>query len=150
MDSLVFNVASDSIAKQTLDWDGATTIRVMLLKGAGQPLRSNTTIAEILAEVNVDEVDATDYVRKTLANPVITTTGNKTLFDGDNVVWATLGGVSNNDITGALFYIGTIDSADDNTNIPIALIGVTRTTNGGQITLTKDATNKWFYLDNTP
>jgi hypothetical protein len=149
MASVIFDVASDGIAKQTLDWDGATTVRVILIKGGGQPLRTNATVLAALAEASVDEADATNYVRKTLANPVVTTTGGKTLFDGDNPVWTALGGASNNTISGALFYIGTNLAANDSTNLPIAYIDTADlTTNGGDVTLTKDATNKWFYLNN--
>jgi hypothetical protein len=150
MASLIFDIASDGIAKQTIDWDGGADLRVLLIKGAGTPIKGNATVLAALAEANVDECDATDYVRKTLANPTVSTTGNKTLFDADNPVWTTLGGASNNTITGALIYKGTTASGDDGTNIPICYLDTNDlATNGGQVTLTKDATNKWFYLNNT-
>lgn len=149
MASLVFNVASQGIAEQTLDWEGATTLRAILLTGAGTPVKTNATVTAALAEVNVDECSATNYSRQTLANAVITQSGNKTLFDADNPVWTTLGGASNQTITGALIYIGTALSADDGTNIPIVyhVFSSSLTTNGGNVTWTKDSTNKFFYLD---
>lgn len=146
MASIIFDAASDGIAETTIDWLN-DTIRVLLIKGGGQPLKSNATVTAVLAETNVDEVDATNYVRKTLASKAVTTTGNKTLFDADNPVWTSLGGASNNTITGALIY--KFDTDDDG-SIPIAFLDVDDLpTNGGDVTLTKDATNKWFYLDNT-
>ncbi len=149
MSSLIFDIASDGIAKQTIDFVN-DSIFVLLIKGAGTPIKSNATVLAALAEASVDECDATSYVRKTLAGNAITTTGNKTLFDATNPVWAALGGASNNTITGALIYKGTILSSDDGTNIPLCYIDTNDlTTNGGQVTLTKDATNKFFYLDNT-
>jgi len=150
MPSFVFDIASDGIAKQTIDWDGGVDLRCLLIKGAGTPVKGNATVLDALADASVDECDATDYVRKTFASPTVSTSGNKTLFDADNPVWATLGGASNNTITGALIYKGTTNPGDDGTNIPIAYIDTNDlVTNGGQVTLSKDATNKWFFLDNT-
>lgn len=146
MPSFCFNTLGDGIAKGTIVWT-SDTIHCILLKGNGTPLKTNATVGDALGEANVDECDATNYVRKTLANKAVTTTGNKTLFDADNPVWTALGGASNNTITGVLiFKFVTNDAA----SIPLAYIDVADlVTNGGQVTYTKDATNKMFYLDNT-
>ena len=146
MPSLVFDQASDGIAKGTIDFV-VDDIRFLLLQGAGTPIKANATITAVLAEASVSECDATDYVRIAAATKSITTTGNKTLFDADNPVWVTLGGVANNTVTGAILYkhVGA-----DGVNIPLCYIDTNDLpTNGGQVTFTKDATNKWFYLDNT-
>ena len=146
MSSLIFDIASDGIAKQTIDWLN-DTIQVLLLTGNGLPVKSNATVAAVLGEANVDECVATAYTRKTLANKAITTAGNQTLFDADNPVWATLGGASNETITGALIYKFVSDDSD---SIPIMYADLADIpTNGGQVTLTKDATTKFFYLDNS-
>lgn len=149
MNSLVFDIGSDGIADQTIDWVNDVDIRMMLLKGAGQPLKTNATVAAVLAEANVDESDATAYSRQTLANKAVVSATNKTLFDADNVAFTDIGGTTDNDLTGILIYKGTTSSGDDATNVPIAVIGATQTTNGGTVTATKDATNRWFFLNNT-
>ncbi len=146
MASLIFDAASDGIAKGTIDWL-ADTINVALLIGAGTPIKGNATVTAALAEASVDETVATAYVRKTLAGKAITTTGNKTLFDATNPVWATLGGATNETITGALIFKQVTNDGD---SIPICYLDTNDlATNGGQVTLTKDATNKWFFLNNT-
>lgn len=146
MASFIFDAASDGIAQQTINWE-TDTIKVILLTGAGVPIKANATVTAALAEASVDECVATDYVRKTLAGNVITTTGNKTLFDATSPVWTTLGGASNETVTGALIFKFV---TDDTASIPLAYIDSNNLlTNGGQVTLTKDATNKFFYLDNT-
>jgi len=146
MASFIFDAASDGIAKGSIDWIN-DTIKVILLKGAGVPIKANATVTAALAEASVDECTATDYVRKTLAGNAISTAGNKTLFDATSPVWSTLGGASNETVTGALVMKFV---ADDTDSIPLAYIDSNDLlTNGGQVTLTKDATNKFFYLDNT-
>lgn len=146
MASLVFDAASDGIAKLNIDWI-LNDIRVLLLQGAGTPLKANATVGAVLAEASISECNATDYVRKALAGMSITTTGNKTLFDATNPVWTTLGGATNNTITWAVIYDHVFDDTD---SIPLCAIDTNElTTNGGQVTLTKDATNKFFYLNNT-
>jgi len=151
MASMIFDVASDGIAKGSIDWEGDTDIRVMLLSGNGVPDKANATVSAVLGESDVSELSATNYARQTMANKSITTTGGKTLFDADNVDFTDIGGASNDEATGALIYKGTTDPQDDSTNIPIAYIAFTtpRTTNGGTLTFTKHSTDKFFYLDNT-
>lgn len=147
MASFLSDNANFLIASQALDWAN-DDIRVMLLQGAGTPARDNVSITDVLAETDVDECDATNYVRKTLAGNAITQSTSKALLDGTNPVWSSLGGATNNTITGAAFYkhvtndadaifIGYIDTAD----LP---------TNGGDVTLAKDATKKFFVLDANP
>jgi len=146
MPSFIFDAASDGIAKGTIDWIN-DSIRVVLLVGAGTPIKANATVTAALAETNVDECSATGYVRKILAGNAITTTGNKTLFDATSPVWTTLGGASNETVTGALIIKHVTNDGD---SIPLVYIDSNNLlTNGGQVTLTKDATNKFFYLDNT-
>ena len=146
MASLWFDAALDGIGEATIDWN-SDTIKCLLTIGAGTPVKSNATVTAALAEASVDECAATAYVRKTLASCVVTTSGNKTLFDGDSPVWTTLGGASNDTITGALIFKFI---TDDSASIPICYIDTNNlTTNGGQVTLTKDATNKFCYFDNT-
>lgn len=146
MASFWFDAAVDGVAKGTIVW-ASDTIRVLLLTGAGTPVKSNATVTAALAEASVAECAATSYVRKTLASNAVTTTGNKTLFDATSPVWTTLGGASNETITGALIYKFV---TDDSASIPICYIDTNNlTTNGGQVTLTKDATNKFCYIDNT-
>ena len=151
MASFVFDVGSDGVAKGTIDWVNDTDIRMLLLTGAGTPVKGNATVLAALAEANVDESTATNYSRAAMANKSISTTGNKTLFDADNPVFSSLGGASNDTITGWIIYKGTAASGDDGSNIPISYTDLTTdlTTNGGDVTATKDATNKWLYLDNT-
>lgn len=146
MASLWFDAALDGIGEATIDWN-SDTIKVLLLTGAGTPIKANATVTAVLSEASVAECVATDYVRKTLAGAVVTTTGNKTLFDATSPVWTTLGGAANETVTGALVFKFVTDDAG---SIPICYIDTNNlTTNGGQVTLTKDATNKFCYFDNT-
>lgn len=150
MASLVTNVASSGIAHGTIDWEADIDISIMLLAGAGTAIKGNATVAAVLAEANLAEAVATNYVRKALATLAVTQSGDKTLFDSASPVWAALGGAANDTISGWLIYKGTLDPADDATNIPIAWIEATAdlTTNGGDVTVNPDTTDKWFYLNN--
>jgi hypothetical protein len=150
MASLVFNVASERIADNRIDWENDTDIHIMLLAGSGTALKSNATVTAVLAEANLAEVVATDYVRKALASLAVTQSGDKTLFDSASPTWTALGGGTNDTISGWLIYKGVIGSAGDGDSIPIAWIEATSdlTTNGGDVTVNPDSTNKWFYLNN--
>jgi hypothetical protein len=148
--STVFNIASLGIAEGTIDWENDTTLRLLLLAGVGAPARSAATVAAVLATENVDELDCTDYTRKTLGTLAVTQSTDKTLFDSADVEHAALGGASNDTITGWLIYKGTLSSGDDSTNIPIAYVAAASplTTNGSPVTIKPHADNKWFYLNN--
>lgn len=150
MPSLVFNIASDGIAKQTIDWVG-DDIRMMLLDGAGTPVKGNATVAAALSESDVSEILATGYSRQTLATKSILTTGDQTKYISDNVDFGALGNGTNSTISGILIYKGTLDDSDDATNIPLAYILVTNPilTNSGNITAVKGVSGAWFLLDNT-
>jgi hypothetical protein len=150
--SLIFDIASDRIPKDTIDWINDADIRMLLTSGAGVPIKANATVLAALAESNVDEIAAvTGYSRETMTAKAITTTASKTMFDGDDVEFGALGGASNATITGAIIYKGTLLAADDATNIPIMYVrfDTSLLTNGGTVTISKNTVNKWFYLDNT-
>jgi hypothetical protein len=145
MASLVFNTAASGIANQNLNWE-SDTIMIMLLQGTGVPSKSDLTVTDVLTPSDISEVTATDYVRQTGQNTEIIESGNVILFDADNPVWATLGGASNNTISGALFYKFVTNDGDSS---PVCYIDTNDlTTNGGQVTLTKDPTYRWFYINN--
>ena len=150
MASLVFNAASERIADGRIDWENDTDIHIMLLAGAGTAVKTNATVTAVLAEASLAEVVATDYVRKLLGTLAVTQSGEKTLFDSASPTWTALGGLTNDTISGWLIYKGTLADTGDGASIPIARIEATAdlTTNGGDVTVNPDATNKWFYLNN--
>jgi hypothetical protein len=150
MASLVTNQASERIADNRIDWESDVDIRIMLLAGSGTAIKGNATVAAVLAEANLAELVATNYERKTLGTLAVTQSGDKTLFDSASPTWSSLGGATNDTISGWLIYKGTASSGDDATNVPIAWIEATSdlTTNGGDVTVNPDTTNKWFYLNN--
>jgi hypothetical protein len=150
MVSLVFNVASLGIADRSIDW-ASDNIRFALLAGSGDALKADATVAAVLANANLAEVVATNYERKTLGTKAIAQSGDKTRFGSADVEYTALGGAANDTISGWLIYKGTTDSADDATNIPIAVIAASSplTTNGGDVTVKPDTTDLWFFLDNS-
>jgi hypothetical protein len=150
MTSMMINAIMAQLAAAGINWATATDIRALLMVGAGNTVKTDATVTAALANANVDECAATNYVRKTLSGKAATDSGNKVLLDADNLVWTALGGAVNETITGVLIYKGTLLSADDGTNVPLISLALASslTTNGGDVTITKDATNKWGYLNN--
>lgn len=151
MQSMVFNIASEQIGNNSIDWINDTDIRFLLLAGAGEAAKANATVAAVLANSNVAEVDATNYERKTLGTKAVSQSADKTRFGSADATYLELGGANNDEITGWLIYKGTTDPADDATNIPIAVIAAATplTTNGGDVTVKPDTTDLWFFLDNS-
>lgn len=151
MAGFVFTTGSTGIGDASIVWESASDIRVMLLKGSGRPVIGNATIAAVLAETDVDECNATSYARQTLASCVDTVSGTKTLYDSSNATFSSLGGTTDNSLTGAVIYKGTTSSGDDSTNVPIAYIQFATPwdTDGDDLLLAKHTTNKWFYNDSS-
>jgi hypothetical protein len=143
--------ALTDLAKGDLTYH-AGNVRMMLLRGAGTPLRSNNTIANVLAEASLDECNATGYARKSVTNPVIDTSGTLTRVKGDAVDFEEIGNGTNNDITHAVIYIGTLDSADDATNRLVMWYPVSPavTTNGTQVLVNPDTGDVYGQIESNP
>jgi hypothetical protein len=138
MAEIVFNPALLDIQTQDLDWINGN-IRCLLLTGSGSPAKGNATVAVALGEANVAEADATGYTRVSAGVRTIVGVGDTVEFRVAATVFESVGNGTNNDITGALFYVGTLDSGDDSTNKPIAFTkrsgGGAVTTNGADVTV---------------
>lgn len=137
--NIIFHKLSELLAGGDLDWPAATDIRALLLAGDGTPAKDASTVTAVLGTMGLAELDATDYVRKTLANQSVNLASNVLQFLADNVVWTGLGNGSNDTASAILVYKGTLDDADDGTNVPLVLMAASeaRTTTG------EDATWEW-------
>ena len=85
----------------------ADDIRVLLFKDTYDPSASsgqqnNVVLADILPATN--EIVATDYVRKVLANKAITINGNDVELKADKSDFGVVGGAVNDTIGGAIVY----------------------------------------------
>lgn len=145
MASFIYNVAAVGIANGTIDLD-SNTLKVMLIKSTYTPANHNDLV--VSTNLTANEIAATNYAggfggagRKTATG--VTVSQNNSLPGAkvvlNNLTWTALGGATN-DTIGAAVVIkeGTADSD----SIPIAFWDITDTpTNGGDFTLTMDATN---------
>ncbi len=121
-------------------------IRIALLKVAGSTTcDTEKDKATISGFTTLGELVATNYVRKALANQVVTedNINNRSEFNADPVIWSALGGAVNDTIGAMLIYKHVTNDAD---SIPIAYIdsatgspGLPLTTNGGDVTMTPNA-----------
>lgn len=136
MASLVYNSAKRDLINGTIDLD-THDIRVALVKST----YTESAAHDFMDDVVATEADATNYVRKALANEAVAVDAgnNRAEFDADDVVWTSLGGATNNTIKGAVVYkhVGGTDSA----NPLICFIDFPSdiTTDGNNLTLTFNA-----------
>lgn len=136
MTSHVFDNAKELLLKGDLDFDEAGhDIRVMLCM-------TNTTAdtekdkATISGFTTLDEMDGANYVRKALANQLVSedNPNNRGEFDADNVVWTALG-AGTRQVAGIVVFRFVTNDTD---SIPIAWIdtgGFPFTANGGDVTV---------------
>lgn len=118
-----------------LDWD-ADTIRVMLVN-TSYTINKDDDFVNSGPETN--EINATNYSRKTLANASVTLddTGDRVAIDADDVTWSSLGNGTNSTIHAAIIYqqVGGDDTTPGDDPLIAALDVSDTTTNGSDITL---------------
>lgn len=127
MANLVYNVAKERFAAGNLDWD-ADTIKVMLVNSSYAVDADHNTVSQV-----TNELAGTGYVRKTLANKVVTknTTLDRAELDADDVTWT---GISAGTAAAAIVYedLGGADSG----NYLIGFVDIADTvTNGSDFTI---------------
>lgn len=140
MASFVYTRALFQLANGDMDLTG-DDIRVLLVKESGNTTTDTEADTTFLDQfTTLGELSATSYVRKALANELITedTANDRAEFSADaTVVWSPLGGASNDTIGALILYKHVTNDTD---SIPIAYIELSdTTTNGGDITVSWNA-----------
>jgi len=100
MANFVYNRGAYVIAKYDVE---SVTWGVMLMKNSYSPDRDHDYVDDISA----DECDATNYVRKAIANPAISVddANDRIEIDSDNpTTWTSLGGAVDNTLGGFVIY----------------------------------------------
>lgn len=131
MSDFCFNALKGGVLGGTIDLD-SNDIRVALLGTA--LVEATVQDADTLSGITLDEVVATNYVRKSLTETVTTDdANNRGVFDAADVTWTDLGGAANDTIAAALIYKHVTNDSD---SVPLIHLDVTDTpTNGGPVTL---------------
>jgi hypothetical protein len=131
MADFVFNTLKGGVLSGAIDLD-TDDIRVALLGTA--LVEATVQDADTISGMTIDELIATNYVRKALTETVTTDdTNNRGVFDAADVTWTALGGASNDTIAAALIYKHVTNDTD---SVPLIHLDLPDTpTNGGDITL---------------
>lgn len=133
MANLTFDIAKGAVAEKVRV--GANLILVLLkVAEPDTTLQRYATLSALLAGSNV-ECNATNYVRKTIANASVTltvdTTNDLVMVTFANVTWTSLGGATNNSLVKLLICA---DGASDAVRVPLTAHDFVITTTGANMT----------------
>ncbi|MEO1527991.1 MAG: hypothetical protein AAFX06_21375 [Planctomycetota bacterium] len=136
MANFVYNVGKGRLAEIVRT---GGTLGLLLLKAADADaiLQDLTSIADILANGNTEEADFTNYGRQTLSalSQLQDQANDKTLVDANDVVFASAGGATNNNLTDAVIFHTPTGVTDDSGRIPILQLDTVVTTDGNNLTI---------------
>lgn len=140
MGDIQFNVVKAKSGTY-LDQVGTGNARLIavLVKASGleadATLKDHTTLASILAGTT-DECDFTNYARKVISVVTNTVDNTNDWFNSDtaDLIWATAGGATNNNIGAVIFcYDADTTSGTDSNIIPLYKMDYTETTTGSDL-----------------
>lgn len=139
MASIVYTPAKGDILRAQHDFDAPGDFRIILVM-------TNTTgdtdqDAEFVGDITtLDECDGANYVRKALANEVVTddAPNNRGEFDADNITWTALGAGTRQN-AGMILYRHVTNDADSPVIAYIDTGGFPFSGNGGDVSVAWNA-----------
>lgn len=146
MASGMYNKGKKALVDGTAPWNGTPVFRVMLVTSGYTFNPDHDFVSDLTPGTN--ELTGTGYLRKTLASLTVTESdaADRAIASSASVLWSAINAGTAAAIVVYLQVGGSDATPADDVLIYYGDISPDQATNGGDLTVTPDPTNGWFYL----